>query len=240
MASDWNLAKLKSIEQKSKDIVSGYIRQSQFVFKTDNPYYIIPPLVHYLCIGYYHISEFFMTKSERVTLNDDKTIITYNSKEGYVTAYGNVHINVSDKSIYTWTFKILYNGIDEIHIGIDTINPQQDDDKLFCEGNTRNSDDFYAAGAEFYHFADDREETTTTTYEEVPYFHNNGIISMEFNCVDKSLNYCFIDDKDKNEEIKFGYNCIELDMNRTYRMAIGCGWINDCVQLLKFEESEAF
>ena len=47
------LKQIKHINQSKKDIVFGYIRESQQLLPKNNAYYTIVPLIKYLCILYY-------------------------------------------------------------------------------------------------------------------------------------------------------------------------------------------
>eukprot|EP01084_Bolivina_argentea_P212787 361624_1 len=47
------ISNYNSIDQKSKDIVFGYINRMQTMFPMDNTYYNIPSIIPYLCLNYY-------------------------------------------------------------------------------------------------------------------------------------------------------------------------------------------
>ena len=48
--------KLEYISQKQKDIVTGYIRQSQSLFPPENSYFNIVDLIKYLILAFYAVS----------------------------------------------------------------------------------------------------------------------------------------------------------------------------------------
>ena len=55
--SRMDLRKVKKIRQRDKDIVYGYIKIAQLLFRDapDNPYYIINQLIQDLCLLYFHL-----------------------------------------------------------------------------------------------------------------------------------------------------------------------------------------
>ena len=67
----------KIVNQEARHIVFGYCRRYEILLHTDGidrlHLEIIPPLVKYLCIGYYGIPEYFTT-------NNPFTILTKNNK----------------------------------------------------------------------------------------------------------------------------------------------------------------
>ena len=59
MATTPSLEDVKFIDQRTKDITFGYIRQVQSLFPEDHVYFTIPALVIHWCLLYYHIKEQF-------------------------------------------------------------------------------------------------------------------------------------------------------------------------------------
>ena len=59
MAAGSSLEDVKFIDQRTKDIVFGFIKQVQSLFADDNAYNIIPSLVIHWCLLYFHIKEQF-------------------------------------------------------------------------------------------------------------------------------------------------------------------------------------
>ena len=55
-----DLAKLKHIDNKTKDTVFGFIHQCQLLFDKNISYYIIPDLIAYICLSYYGKQYIFM------------------------------------------------------------------------------------------------------------------------------------------------------------------------------------
>ena len=107
MATSVNLEDVKFIDKKAKDIVNGYINETQNSFPTDNIYYTIPTLVIHWILLYFHALECFDPDNhcKNVTLSDDNTVLT---KEKQCRSLSYLSMEVS-KGIHVWTFKILNN-----------------------------------------------------------------------------------------------------------------------------------
>ena len=97
--------KRDNCDQRTTDIVTGYIRQCQKLLSNDNVYYNIPSLVTYLCLNFYWIREYFTDHGEMIQLNKDKNIAKQH-KYGYGNVYGNITID-NKPCIYIWTFKVI-------------------------------------------------------------------------------------------------------------------------------------
>ena len=94
--NEFTFGSSKDVDQRTKDIVIGYIKQCQKLlpFK-NNSYYNIPPLIEHVCIYYYWIKEYFTDHGDSIILNDDKNIAT-NTVDSYETVYGNILIKRID------------------------------------------------------------------------------------------------------------------------------------------------
>ena len=107
------LKDLKYIDQRTKFIVFGYIRQYEEKLLL---YINISRGVCYLCLAYYFLGEHFEKAGNQFTISDDKMTVT-KKEESYVyeysnwnnTAYGKLWIDSTIPQIIKWKFKILIN-----------------------------------------------------------------------------------------------------------------------------------
>ena len=105
MAARSRLEDVKRIDERSKDCLSGYIRQIQKLFPTDNVYYTIPTLVIHWILLYYYVWEQFDPNNcgEGYVLSDDNKILTLKAEYGrlaYLTT-------IVESGVHEWKFKIL-------------------------------------------------------------------------------------------------------------------------------------
>ena len=71
----------KLADQRTKDIVNGFIKQYQKLLSKNNIYhYNIPSLIQNLCLNYYWIKEYFTFHGVDIILNKDKTIAKMKQK----------------------------------------------------------------------------------------------------------------------------------------------------------------
>ena len=75
------------------------------------------------------------------------------------------------------------------------------------------------------------ENTDIEFYGLVPEMYTGETITMELNCIDKSLNYQANDDIENT----FGFKNICLE-NMEYVMAVSLSYEHDCVELIKYEQ----
>eukprot|EP01084_Bolivina_argentea_P297262 512103_1 len=203
----------KQIDDKTKNIVYGYIRRYRKLLPNDIIYYDIPSLVQHLCISYYWTpKEYFTYHGIHMSVNTARNVATMN-KEGYnpegVTVYGNIDIDDS-LLIYKWSFKIIHDDDSAMSIGIDSSNKPE----KFCNNTFvfENSNDFYAIrnNGWKYSFLIANEE------ESEPYsgWTQGDTVKMELNTMQKTLGY-YVNDK---------YHGIAFDnidcKNKTYKMAV--------------------
>ena len=76
------LEDVKKIEQESKDLIHGYVRNIEKLFPGDVSYFTMPTLVIHWILLYYYIWEEFDANAcaKCYVLSDDNTIVT--SREG--------------------------------------------------------------------------------------------------------------------------------------------------------------
>ena len=96
---------LDQIDQKDKDLVTGYIRK---LAQLDD---LIPNLVIFTALSFYHIAECWAECGDDVTISNDGKVLT--KKHGDIlesnwnnTSYGNKWIDSMDPKVHKWTFHI--------------------------------------------------------------------------------------------------------------------------------------
>ena len=93
---------IKMIDQCTKDIVNGCIRDAQKLFPNDNAYYNIPPLVIYWCILFYARESFDSLNSSQNYEFIGNTRIK-KLRDCYETVY---LTRVANKGKHKWTFQL--------------------------------------------------------------------------------------------------------------------------------------
>ena len=154
--------KHKNVDNKTINIVFGFIRRCQMLLPNNNPLYNIPSLVEHLCICYYWIREYFTSHGNIITLNENKNIaISKGDMWDTNTVYGNIDIDDKPK-LYIWLIK-LYSKTYSAYFGLDSSNKQ------FC------NDDFsqYQHNCSEFYGKTERNE--------------NDVIKMELNVLNKTL-----------------------------------------------------
>ena len=213
---------LKNIDQRTKDIVIGYIKQCQLLLPQNNTYYNIPSLVRHLCMAYYLIKEYFTKHSKDIELNENGSIAT-NTASDFRSAYGNIVIDGELLMIYKWWFKILRASV--ICIGIDSSNKKHIDvDYSNPEINYCNFGAYYCGGKKYGH---------DLAYNGVDYgdaWGEDEVIKMELNTKKRTLQFHV---NDKNQGIAFK----DIDFkNKTYHMAIAMYGEQDSLELIDFQQ----
>ena len=86
---------MDSCDDRTRNIVNGYIRESQKLFHChSNPYYIIPELINYICLSFYWIAFKFNKKHIHQDLKIINDIIVTRT-----TKFGGFGLCVIDQSI---------------------------------------------------------------------------------------------------------------------------------------------
>ena len=94
---------IDGIDQKTKNIVFGFIRQFE---KNYELIHNIPDLVIFTCLAFYRMAEFFSKCGDSVTISGLNKDILTNTQDGNSwgnTSYGNIWHNSMDKIIIKWT-----------------------------------------------------------------------------------------------------------------------------------------
>ena len=63
---------LKMVDDRSKDSVFGYIRQSRDISNDA----AIPMMIQYCCLRYYFLNEYFTKCGDKSIINESSTIVT--------------------------------------------------------------------------------------------------------------------------------------------------------------------
>ena len=109
MSASKMLENVKRIDQESKDLIFGYIRNVQELFPADNVYYTIPNLVIHWILLYFYFEDKFDDKlcTQSYDLSDDKSIVTLNSEHGN-RGKGPAFLSriVKSKQRHCWRFRI--------------------------------------------------------------------------------------------------------------------------------------
>ena len=105
---DTKFEKIKNTDQRTLDIVNGYIRRKQSLLSyQQNPFYLIPPLVIHLILAYFFDGEFFANNPNGYDISTDKKTITKTKRIKGPSIYGNIIIPSTGSGIHLWTFKML-------------------------------------------------------------------------------------------------------------------------------------
>ena len=218
--------KARFADQRTKDIVFGFIKQSQNLFNKNSIYHNIPSLVHNLCLNYFWISEYFTLHGSDITLNKDKNIAKVNKENSNGTVYGNVDIDINALVKYEWIFET--SGFEEICIGIDSSNKQYPD-KDYTDPviNKFNFYAYYNGGNKFFCGSD----RTGTKYGDSWEDDQKYIIKMILNVPNKTLEY-YVD----NESEGIAFDNIDFN-DKEYNMAVYTNRSDkeSVVQLLDFK-----
>ena len=231
MATKQLFDEIKKIDERTKIIVLGYIRLCQKLLSSkNNPYYNIPELINYLCIIYYHHSEYFTKHGQFIQLNQNNDTITRILKVSNTdnSVYGNILIDaaVNLNIIYSWTFKIIESSL--MFIGIDSSNKKH----IGGDFSFFNGDYFYAYGGGDGIGNHGWIYSQITLEEE--YGDNlkiNDELRMELNTKNSTMRY-FINNIDQG----IAFQDIDFDDNKKYYMAI-CLTSSSKVKLIDFNQT---
>ena len=214
----------KRIDEKTKFIVSGYIRKCQLLLQSkNNAYYNIPLLVEHICISYYWIAEYFSKYGKGIAIKMD---------DSCSTLYGNIQID-HYPMIYKWTFKIIQN-IDQMDIGIADWDGADGDhiDDRFTESCQSYNDPrrFYAMDERGLKIS--FHDRMYTRYSNHGRIDNGDLITMtlDINLSSSTLSYSI-----NGEDQGIAFRDIEFK-NKTYKMAIFMECKQDQIQLVDFKQ----
>ena len=98
---------LKIVDQRSKDSVFGYIRQSSKNKERENN--VIPMMIQYCCLRYYFVNEYFIKPMNDVfEISENGKIIhkTDWKETKQASNYGNIVIDLNNEHIFIYKWKL--------------------------------------------------------------------------------------------------------------------------------------
>ena len=228
MTDKFSLNKIKTINAKSRDLSFGFLHEIETQFDTnDNPFYILPDLVGYIVLVYYHIAEFFTVYGPAIQYDEETNTITNIGGEDQC-AYGNIAIDANNLNIneYIWTLKIVRNKSKYIYIGIDASNKQHTKTDF---GILHSNDSMYVAygQATLYHNA--KLMDMEYEYTNCSAFHDGQVIKIRVNIEKKELIFNHVG----RDVVCTGTE--EFFKDRIYNLVVNLVQETDCVQLIDFE-----
>ena len=228
------LEDVKYIDQLSKDIVFGFVKDMHSLILSENVYYNIPSLVISWCLLYFHQNEYFTTADDThpevgVEINESGNIAT--TKEGWTQQiFGVLEISGREDLKYIWEIKIINgkreNWYNYIHIGLtyqslkDNENNQDGDKSITFYGY--DADGLTCAGS-------------VTYYQYGEKYGCNDIISMELNVKDRTLQFY-----KNNESQGIAYDNLKFDKDMVYKMTVAMSSKGNSVQLIQFKRTRAW
>ena len=123
--------KLKHVDDNTRDIVSGYVR--------NNKVGSLPPLIFHCILAFYWIKEYFERIGLNIKVSDDNSTIQmqadHHSTIYGIASYGSLIIpSQNNECIYKWKLKLTeYSGYRSLLIGITwTWNDHEDVDHILA------------------------------------------------------------------------------------------------------------
>ena len=187
----FDFEKLKLVSQKTTYLFFGFMHEIEKQFSMT-----IPDLITFISIFYYYQFEYFTIGGQCLDINDDKTIVTYNSY--HITSplnsvYGNIKIDVTQSMMtYIWTFKILNIGcVAEMVIGIDNSDQKWIGDDFGANDWNKSRTDytFYAFSTDNAIYTNDNLERSFEVEILDKGIEKNDMIRMELNAKERTLQY---------------------------------------------------
>ena len=218
-----NFEDLKIIDERTKDLVKGYIRKSV------NEDSIIPSLVASICILFYHLREFFSICGDNMVISDCFTKLTTKVDElvGPASCYGIVPINPKMTCIYSWEFKRICTNSRRALIGIAS------DKSILNETFQGESCYFYGVTSDGCRIAHDYEEDWSSR-QLFTLWKPGNILTMIINTKKRNFAISF-----NGEPDKIVYEDIKFEEGIDYFMAVSnYGDPDDinCIQLVSFTQ----
>ena len=198
------------VDDRSKDSVFGYVRQSQDTSKDA----AIPMMIQYCCLRYYFLNEYFTKQGSNLKISNIGQIVTsigWGSNCVNHSAFGSIIIDPANKCIiqYEWKIKLLEFGGGG-YFGIVPLNSS------FVGG--------YKLGL----------WSGTITSEEGTkryggHCYTNDIISMVFNVTHATLSF-------HHNGTDLGNIPYTIDIGGKYKMIVSLYYNNSSVQILQYKE----
>ena len=175
-----NVAKVNNIDQRTKDLVIGYIKSRLY---NDQ---IIPSIIIATCILFYHIYEYFTVHGKHIMLDETSTIMSIHEAIACnaQSVYGNFCINGKDNCIYSWTIKILkYNVRDRLEFGISASNKSHPNGTEFSTTIGKSIYYYYSVSRNYLCRLNRVKESDLYKFVE------GDVIKLELNTVNETLQF---------------------------------------------------
>ena len=230
MAGMFDQDVLKQIDDTTKDIINGYIRNEQLLLPyEENAYYLIPPLVIHLILLYYFDAEYFnipyehKETSKAYKVSEDKKTITKTDWSD-ISIFGNIVIPSTRSSlIYCWSFKIL-----QLHTNL-TFGITSDINDTFKAAFWRNQKSSnYGAMYSGHRVSRAIPEASYP----IDHVDNNDIIKMVLDLKEKEIRY-WVNDKN----LGAAYTDIDVGEDIKYKMVIDMMDAQTKIQLIDYQVS---
>ena len=227
------LEAFKFVDQKTKDLVSGYIKQFENEYKnqTDKEL-LVPSLVVTTCILFYYLGEFFKHCGQAMSIDDTLTVLTieYKGTDDIYdlqrnSAFGNVIIDDKYPCLYSWKIQILKCDFFDIFIGICDFN-----ENYLKVGYIYESDTCHALSSDGEKFSGVSHEIVRTQES----WSINQIITMNVNTVNKTIEF-YIDTAPKPNVTFENINFKETEYQLAVSMCSNGG--KNSVKLLQFQQT---
>ena len=230
---------MQDIDQKSKDVVTGYMRKQEseiFGANTNNSYFNFPNLVIHLCLLFwYEITDEFDPKlcGEFIKVFNDNKSIEFLGTYEWSTVYGKLLISSMMNMTYIWKMKIVGSSSQCVNIGIDNAIAKWTNDAFHQKNEKATYSCHMKAGF--------------VKGWNISWDHSNQIrfagsspgdivtMTLKFeNDKDGSLWYKF----NESAEDKIAFTNIVREEGLDYRLAICLGNEGNSVDLIHFESYE--
>ena len=226
MSTSFDAEKLKSIDERDRNIIYGFIREFEINFliqHKNNPFYTIPNLIIYTVLLYFSEPECFSIPCKSAIISDDKMTITGGSFNA--TTYGSYIINSEINGIYIWKFKVLIDST-FINIGIDESKCEWIEDCFHIQTKTKQ----YAfwCGARKYQW--DSKDSMGKEYG-IKYDKKDNTMTMLLHF---SKNKSFLSFKVNNIDYGIAFDKVARGKGIKYRMAIDLTQNESC-KLIDFQ-----
>ena len=128
---------VKESDQRTQYLIFGFVRESQKLLPSDNPFSIITDLIIYTIMAFYANVERFKYASDDWKLTNDGLCATKIHDTNGRTCYGSKIISSESKQIHEWTIKIIHAEAKNIVIGIDEASHTWQGALFYLEGSTK-------------------------------------------------------------------------------------------------------
>lgn len=183
--ADLLFEKIKLVDQKTKDLVAGFIRNSEQEF---NENAIIPSSITTICTLFYYLGEFFADCGKNMVIENEMKILKIAAPRHWKvvrnTGYGNVNINNEYNCIYSWTLKLVALDSFNTYIGIDSSDKEYIDDN-FSSGQNNTYYLITSRGVKSYQVSKVDETHGSGSYGRE--MEAGDVIKMEINTKDTTM-----------------------------------------------------